>query len=80
MGRYAPRMRERGLEYKVGLLILISTAILIGFIFVLGNFSLRSGFSIYVDRSTVDHEISVATVENVILPALPTSRRATPWR
>jgi phospholipid/cholesterol/gamma-HCH transport system substrate-binding protein len=42
-------MRERGLEYKVGLLILISSAILIGFIFVLGNFSLRSGFTIYVD-------------------------------
>jgi phospholipid/cholesterol/gamma-HCH transport system substrate-binding protein len=42
-------MRERGLEYKVGLLILISSAILIGFIFVLGNFSLSSGFKIYVD-------------------------------
>lgn len=42
-------MRERGLEYKVGLLILISSAILIGFIFVLGNFSLHSGFRIYVD-------------------------------
>jgi phospholipid/cholesterol/gamma-HCH transport system substrate-binding protein len=40
---------ERGLEFKVGLLILISSAILIGFIFVLGNFSLRSGFKIYVD-------------------------------
>jgi phospholipid/cholesterol/gamma-HCH transport system substrate-binding protein len=42
-------MRERGLEWKVGLLILISSAILVGFIFVLGNFSLRSGFRIYVD-------------------------------
>jgi phospholipid/cholesterol/gamma-HCH transport system substrate-binding protein len=42
-------MRERGLEFKVGLLILISTAILVGFIFVLGNFSLRSGFTLYVD-------------------------------
>jgi phospholipid/cholesterol/gamma-HCH transport system substrate-binding protein len=42
-------MRERGLEWKVGLLILISTGILVGFIFVLGNFSLRSGFTIYVD-------------------------------
>src|SRR5258706_1256149 len=40
---------ERGLEFKVGLLILISSAILIGFIFILGNFSLRSGFTIYVD-------------------------------
>jgi len=40
---------ERGLEFKVGLLILISSAILIGFIFILGNFSLRSGFTISVD-------------------------------
>jgi phospholipid/cholesterol/gamma-HCH transport system substrate-binding protein len=43
------RMRERGLEFKVGLLILLSSAILIAFIFILGNFSLRSGFKIYVD-------------------------------
>ena len=42
-------MRERGLEFKVGLLILVSSAILIGFVFVLGNFSLRSGFTIYAD-------------------------------
>jgi phospholipid/cholesterol/gamma-HCH transport system substrate-binding protein len=42
-------MRERGLEFKVGLLILVSSAILVAFIFVLGNFSLRSGFKIYVD-------------------------------
>ena len=42
-------MRERSLELKVGLMILISTAILVGFIFILGNFSLRSGFRIYVD-------------------------------
>jgi phospholipid/cholesterol/gamma-HCH transport system substrate-binding protein len=41
--------RERGLEFKVGLLILISSAILLAFIFILGNFSLRSGFNIYVD-------------------------------
>jgi len=41
--------RERGLEFKVGLLILISSAVLIAFIFVLGNFSLRSGFTIQVD-------------------------------
>ena len=41
--------RERGLEFKVGLLILISAAILVGFIFVLGNFSLRSGFEVHVD-------------------------------
>lgn len=42
-------MRERGLEWKVGLLIVVSTAILVGFVFVLGNFSLRSGFTVYVD-------------------------------
>ncbi len=42
-------MRERGLEFKVGLLILISSAILVGFIFILGNFSLRSGFTIQID-------------------------------
>ena len=40
---------ERGLEFKVGLLILVSTAILVAFIFVLGNFSLRSGYTVYVD-------------------------------
>src|SRR5688572_1772679 len=42
-------MRERGLEWKVGLLIVISSAILVGFIFVLGNFSLRSGYEIHLD-------------------------------
>jgi phospholipid/cholesterol/gamma-HCH transport system substrate-binding protein len=46
-------MRERGLEFKVGLLILVSSAILIGFLFILGNFSLRSGFTIYVDYDYV---------------------------
>jgi phospholipid/cholesterol/gamma-HCH transport system substrate-binding protein len=42
-------MRERGLEYKVGLLILASSAVLVGLIVVLGNFSLSSGFNLYVD-------------------------------
>ncbi|CAN5717795.1 hypothetical protein BH11MYX3_BH11MYX3_33650 [soil metagenome] len=42
-------MRERALEFKVGLLILVSSAVLIGFIFILGNFSFRSGFKIRVD-------------------------------
>jgi phospholipid/cholesterol/gamma-HCH transport system substrate-binding protein len=46
-------MRERGLEWKVGLLILISSAVLVGFIFVLGNFSLRSGFTLHVDFNYV---------------------------
>src|SRR5688572_22712527 len=42
-------MGQRSLEFKVGLMILVSAVILAGFIFVLGNFSLRSGFNIYVD-------------------------------
>jgi phospholipid/cholesterol/gamma-HCH transport system substrate-binding protein len=46
-------MRERGLEYKVGLLMVVSTAILLGFIFVLGNYSLSSGFTIHVDYDYV---------------------------
>ncbi len=41
--------RERGLEFKVGLLIIAATAILIGFVFVLGNFSLGEGYTVYVD-------------------------------
>ena len=41
-------MRDRGLEFKVGLLIVIALVVLGGFIFVLGNFSLRSGFTIDV--------------------------------
>src|SRR5258705_13369460 len=41
--------RERGLEFKVGLLIVIATGILVAFIFVLGNFSLKSGFTVHVD-------------------------------
>jgi phospholipid/cholesterol/gamma-HCH transport system substrate-binding protein len=40
--------RERGLEFKVGLLIVVAAVILGGFVFVLGNFSLRPGFTIHV--------------------------------
>ncbi len=39
----------RALELKVGLLVLVAGGILAGFLFVLGNFSLRSGFQIAVD-------------------------------
>lgn len=46
-------MRDRSLEFKVGLLILVSTAVLVGFLFVLGNFSLRSGFTLAVDYDYV---------------------------
>src|SRR5262245_48030352 len=42
-------MKERGLEFKVGLLIVGALAILVGFVFVLGNFSLGKGYHIYVD-------------------------------
>ncbi|HVK77175.1 MAG TPA: MlaD family protein [Kofleriaceae bacterium] len=42
-------MRERGLEFKVGLLIIVAAVILAGFVFVLGNFSLSKGFTVYVD-------------------------------
>jgi len=42
-------MRERGLEFKVGLFILVSSAIFVAFLFVLGNFSLRSGFTFDLD-------------------------------
>lgn len=40
---------ERGLEFKVGLLVLVSAAILVGFVLVLGNVSLHSGFEMQVD-------------------------------
>jgi len=42
-------MRERGLEFRVGLLIVVALALCVGFIFVLGNFSLGSGYTLYVD-------------------------------
>lgn len=42
-------MRERGLEWKVGLMLVTAAAVLIGFVFVLGNWSLASGYTVYVD-------------------------------
>ena len=42
-------MRDRGLEFKVGLLVVGAIAILAGFVFVLGNFSLGKGYRLYVD-------------------------------
>ena len=45
--------QPRALEFKVGLLIVISTVILLGFVFILGNYSLRSGFHLYVDYDYV---------------------------
>lgn len=46
-------MRERGLEFRVGLLLLVALAVLVGFVVVLGSFSLRSGFTMYVDYDYV---------------------------
>ncbi len=46
-------MAERGLEFRVGLLIVIASAILVGFLVVLGNFSIGSGFTVYVDYEFV---------------------------
>ena len=42
-------MSERGVEFKVGLLILSAIVVAGVLIFVLGGFSLRSGYSINVD-------------------------------
>jgi phospholipid/cholesterol/gamma-HCH transport system substrate-binding protein len=42
-------MRDKAIELKVGLLILIGLVIFGGFIFILGNFSFRSGYTLYVD-------------------------------
>ncbi|MEZ4366993.1 MAG: MlaD family protein [Kofleriaceae bacterium] len=46
-------MAERALEFRVGLLIAVAAAILVGFLFVLGNFSLSSGYTIHVDYEFV---------------------------
>lgn len=42
-------MRDRGTEFKVGLLILVGLLVFGGFVFLLGNFSFRSGYTLYVD-------------------------------
>src|SRR6266545_1848076 len=41
-------MRDRNMEFKVGLLILIGLVVFAGFVFVLGNFSFRSGYTLQV--------------------------------
>lgn len=41
--------QERRLELRVGLLVAVALAVLVGFVVVLGNFSWRSGFSLYAD-------------------------------
>jgi phospholipid/cholesterol/gamma-HCH transport system substrate-binding protein len=42
-------MRDRTIEFKVGLLILVGLVVFAGFIFILGNFSFSSGYTLYVD-------------------------------
>jgi phospholipid/cholesterol/gamma-HCH transport system substrate-binding protein len=44
-----PPAGDRSIEFKVGLLILAGLVVFVGFIFVLGTFSLRSGYTMYVD-------------------------------
>lgn len=46
-------MRERGLEFKVGALIVIAVGIMVTFIFFLGNFSLSSGYELHVDYNYI---------------------------
>jgi phospholipid/cholesterol/gamma-HCH transport system substrate-binding protein len=56
-------MRERGLEFRVGLLLLVAMVVLVGFVVVLGSFSLRSGFTVYVDYDYVGNLQSGAPIK-----------------
>ncbi|MEZ4359775.1 MAG: MlaD family protein [Kofleriaceae bacterium] len=49
----APEGGPRRLELRVGALLLVALAVFVGFVVVLGNFSLRSGFTLYVDYDYV---------------------------
>jgi phospholipid/cholesterol/gamma-HCH transport system substrate-binding protein len=40
-------MRDRGIEIKVGAMILVALVLLGGFIFILGNFTLSGGYTVY---------------------------------
>lgn len=42
-------MRTRGIEYKVGILLVVAAITLVGFIIVLGNFAFGGGYKLYVD-------------------------------
>ena len=42
-------VREKNIEVKVGILVLVALGVMASFIFVLGNFSLSKGFAFYVD-------------------------------
>src|SRR5262245_60929833 len=45
----APMARERGLEWKVGVLVIASLALLAGFLILLGNVSFAHGWRFFVD-------------------------------
>ncbi len=45
-------MKEKSIEVKVGALVLVCAALLVGFIFVLGDFGGSSGFRVPVDFTT----------------------------
>jgi phospholipid/cholesterol/gamma-HCH transport system substrate-binding protein len=42
-------MKEQGIEYKVGLLVVGAIALFAAFVFVLGNFSFADSYTVYVD-------------------------------
>jgi phospholipid/cholesterol/gamma-HCH transport system substrate-binding protein len=42
-------MKDRSIEYKVGLLMVAAIALFAAFIFFLGNFSFHSGYTVYAD-------------------------------
>jgi phospholipid/cholesterol/gamma-HCH transport system substrate-binding protein len=46
-------MRNRTVEFKVGLLILTALAVVVGFILVLGSFALSAGYALHVDYDFV---------------------------
>ncbi len=56
-------MAKRATEIKVGLLVLLSGAILAGFVFILGNFSTQKGFTFYVDFNFVGNLAKGAPVK-----------------
>lgn len=49
-------MKERGLEVKVGILVVLSLSVLVAFVFILGDFSVsRNMMTLYVDFRTSSH-------------------------
>jgi phospholipid/cholesterol/gamma-HCH transport system substrate-binding protein len=56
-------MAKRATEIKVGILVLVSLALLGGFIFILGNFSMEKGTHFYVDFDFVGNLAKGAPVK-----------------